>query len=161
MPDTKIEDHPLLTKLGLSGATNATSLTGYVGPSGNADTVRLYSSLENLSESVEVLRKDILHSASTPDTVLPYGGTIIWLRKDSQVTFHRSQHTAVFQPADNLQAPAAGDPLVVSRGRLNIRVRGGFSSEVCQSRCQVCQSRCGVCHSGGTVQFANRFENSR
>jgi hypothetical protein len=153
MSDTRIEDHPLLTKLGIAGATNATSITGYVGPSGNPDTVRLYSSLENLLDSIEVLRKDILHSASTPDTVLPYGGTIIWLKKDSQVTFHRSEQTAAVSPDDN--------SLMINRGRLNIRVRGGFSSEVCQSRCKVCQSRCGVCHSGGTVQFANRLENSR
>ena len=153
MSDTKIQEHPLLTKLGTTGATNATSLRGYVGPSSNEETVRLYSSLEDLSESVDVLRKDILHSAPTPDSVLPYGGTIIWLSKDAQVTFHRSAKTAV----SPLVEP---QPFEVNRGRLNIRVRGGLRSDVCTSRCQVCTSRCAVCHSGG-IAFLNRFENAR
>ena len=143
MSDNNLQVHPLLMKLGIEGATNTTSLLGYVGPSTNEGHVRLYSSLEDLSNSVEIRREDILHSSPTPDSVLPYGGTIIWLRKDAQVTYQRTEKTVV-------SAPVETNPFEVNRGRLRIRVQGGLRSAKCASYCfggcKPCHSGCTPCH---------------
>jgi hypothetical protein len=148
MSDAKIPEHPLLAKLGVSGATNVTSLRGYVGPATTDAHVRLYASLDDPSESVEFAHNDVLHYAATPDTVLPFGGTIVWLKKDAEVTFHRAERSAAVKADPNA--------LEVNRGRLRIQVRGGgLRSDVCQSRCQVCTSRCQVCTSRCRATIGN------
>jgi hypothetical protein len=143
LQENNLQVHPLLKKLGVEGAANAISLTGYVGPASHDGNLRLYSSLEDLSNSVEVRREDVLHSAPTPESVLPYGGTIIWLKKDAQVTYHRTEKTVV-------SAPVETNALEVKQGRLRIRLRGGLRRADCASYCfggcKPCHSGCTPCH---------------
>jgi hypothetical protein len=139
---SKIPEHPLLSYLKEGNASNVVTVKGYVGPSSSPDHIRLYADLADLSESVDIARSDILYFAEAPDTVLPLGGTVIWLKKEARIVV-RSVETAAL-------TPKLDEGVELSRGRLRIRVRGGLSQSVCQSRCQVCTSRCKVCTSGRT-----------
>ncbi|MCU6498250.1 hypothetical protein LPN04_10645 [Rugamonas sp. A1-17] len=139
---SKIPEHPLLSYLKEHNASNVASVKGYVGPSTRDGYVRMYADLADLSDAVDIPRNDILYFAEAPDSVLPLGGTIVWLKKDAQVVVSKVETSAL--------KPRAEEALELSRGRLRILVRGGLRSDVCQSRCQVCQSRCQVCQSRGS-----------
>lgn len=159
MADKTIPEHPLVSKL-VAGSANAMCLRGYVGPSSEGH-VRLYPGLDDLSESVEIARADIVHTAEAADSSPP-GATSIWVKRDAEVTYYRIE--TVRTPAQALprrftqaETLPASELVEVNRGRLKILVRGGglraddvcqSRCQVCTSRCQVCQSRCGVCHSG-------------
>jgi hypothetical protein len=146
-----IPEHPLLKKL--AGSTDVTTLRGYVGAGKNDASIRIYTSLDDLSESVEVNKADVLHYASTPETVQPFGSTTIWIKREAQTTYKldRVDKTATVKE--------------IRAGRLQIVVPGGgLRQNVCQSVCGVCQSVCGVCQSVCSAQFgradlANRLRN--
>ncbi len=131
-----IPTHPLLQRLVSERATNVTTLRGYVGPSDVQGRVRLYASLHDLSESIEIDRDDVLHYADTPERIQPFGSLTLWVRRDAQVVYKvdRVEKTATVKE--------------IRAGRLKIVVPGpGTRQEVCQSVCGVCQSVCTVCQS--------------
>ena len=134
MAKIKIPEHPLLKKLVTAKSTDVTALQGYVGPSSTAGCVRIYATLDNLEESVEVAESDILHYEKTPEGVLPHGAVTVWIKGDADV-------------AVKLDRVAGAGRVELNRGRLRIRVPGGGQMQVCQSVCGVCQSVCGVCQS--------------
>jgi hypothetical protein len=128
--------HPLFTRLDSASATTFTTLRGYVGPSLTKECIRLYKSLDGPSESVEIPQADIIHFAEMPEFILPYGGMIVWIKKDAEV--------AVYRGATVAGVKADRELAEVNQGRLQIRVRRGLVSDDCQSTCAVCQSRCCV-----------------
>jgi hypothetical protein len=134
MAKVKIPEHPLLKKLVTEKKTDVTALQGYVGPSSTPGCIRVYATLDNLEESVEVAEADVLHYEKTPEGVLPHGAVTVWIKGDADVSV-------------KLDRVADVGRVELRRGRLRIRVPGGGQMQVCQSVCGVCQSVCGVCQS--------------
>ncbi len=50
--------------------------------------MRLYPSLGDLSFSIEINKSDIVASAAAPESLLPHGGTVIWVKPDAEVVCH-------------------------------------------------------------------------
>jgi|SRR5215216_3152751 len=146
-----IPQHPLLQKL--QGSTAVTTLRGYIGAGKDEGSVRIYATLDDLSESVEVKKDDVLHYEATPESIQPFGSTTIWIKQDAQTTLKLDRVQNVSKIKE------------VRAGRLKIAVPGGrFTQTVCQSVCGVCQSVCTVCQSVcsakfGLSAFANRLQN--
>lgn len=140
--------HPLLAHLNEQEIANVASLKGYVGPSPKNGYIRLYADLDNLADSADILRSDVLFFSEAPESVLPLNGMVLWIKKDAQVVVNKVETTKVTTKVD-------ADGVEISRGRLKIFVRGGLRSSVCQSRCNVCQSRCNVCQSRCKAAFDN------
>jgi hypothetical protein len=146
-----LPENPLLARLLVAvGATSAITLRGYVVPSRADGYVILYPRLDTLSESHEVARADILFFTEVPESVMPFGGMMIWVKTDAQI-IHRQGDTA-----------ERADLAEVRKGRLRIlmplRRRLGevvdcrsLPPPPCQSRCTPppCQSRCNACQAGG------------
>jgi hypothetical protein len=130
MAGDKITEHPILAKLTAGGADNAMSLSGYIGTSLQDGHVKLYPTLDDLSESVEIARADILHAADDPKAA--QGGTTVWVKKDAPVTYHRTESVKTsaqqlpitFSPggARAGAARAINDAVDVARGRLRMQV---------------------------------------
>lgn len=118
---------PLLAHLAEPQGGDALPLRGYVGPSPDDTRVFLYSSLDDLSVSIEVARADVVHSVDAPPGLLP-GGTILWVRKDAKITHRRTE------------------TVEIHKGRLRIRLgvptlRRPYPKP-CQSQCFQCYSQC-------------------
>ncbi|ANI39402.1 hypothetical protein [Mycolicibacterium vaccae] len=161
-PKHKIEVNPLLSRL-LSHGVEAGVLRGYVGPAKKPGTVRLYPTLGFLHLYYEIDEDDIVDTAPAPETVLPHGGTILWVRNDADVVIHgdtvltvpvrtlKSRQHAVPVPPAESAGPDAGRAVNVVRGRL--RMSFPASTTVAEN-CTVCAScapcsSCGVCTTGG------------
>ena len=146
-----IPQHPLLQKL--QGSTAVTTLRGYIGAGKDEGSIRIYATLDDLSESVEVKKEDVLHHESTPESIQPFGSTTIWIKQDAQTTYKLNRVENVSKIKE------------VRAGRLKIAVPGGrVTQTVCQSVCTVCQSVCGVCQSVCSARFGlsglgNRLQN--
>jgi hypothetical protein len=140
-PNANIPENPLLAKLLVTdGATNAITFRGYVSQSTAEGYVSLYPSLDDLSESLEIAQADILHFSEVPESVMPHGAMIVWVKQDAQITRHRSE------------IAKRSDLGEVRAGRLRIRVPK-FSTELrkicasyCFGGCKPCQSGCTPCH---------------
>ena len=106
----------------------------------------MYPRLDDLSESHEVARADILYFTEVPESVMPFGGMMIWVKMDAQI-IHRQG-----------QAASGTDLAEVRRGRLRILMplrRRLTDAPDCHSYpnppgCKTCQSHCYQCMSGGT-----------
>ncbi len=139
---TKIPEHPLLATLLGEGAGNTKSFLGYIGPT-KEGRVRLYLNLNDLSESVEIQSDDIIHFTTAPESIMPYGGTVVWVKKSAEITYHRVEEVGDEPKAD------LGE---VRKGRLRIKMRSQPKSDSCvshpcSSRCRPCSSRCMACRS--------------
>jgi hypothetical protein len=93
--------HPLIAKLTEGDAEPQVlqvkapvKLSGYIGPASQSGMVRLYSTLSGLSHYVEFPKAAVVHTASTPETVLPDGAMTVWIRKDTPVRLTREYTTA-------------------------------------------------------------------
>jgi hypothetical protein len=141
---------------------DASVLRGYVGPSKNNGTVRLYPTLGFLHLYYEINEDDIVDTAPAPTTVLPHNGTIVWVRSDAEVVIHGD--TVVTVPVRTLKrsraavdeaAPSsdAAKYVDVVRGRLRMTVPAvARGDDVCAS-CDPCSSCSGICQSGPAVQL--------
>lgn len=140
-PRIDIPEHPLLKKLG--GSTDVKTLRGYIGAGKDEGSIRIYAALDDLSESVEVKKEDVLHYEATPEAVQPFGSTTVWIRPSAQTIYNVSRVENIDRVKD------------IRAGRLKITVGGGGRMQsVCQSVCGVCQSVCGVCQSVCSARLA-------
>ena len=105
-PVTTPPENPVLAKLVAAGAANAIPLRGYVGPSTTRGRVSLYPSLDDLSNSVEIASSDILHFEAAPESLLPYGGVIVWLKKDAEIPRRRVETVRAVPRADRVEVRA-------------------------------------------------------
>jgi len=135
-----LPEHPLLTKAAAQGAASLTALAGYIGPSTRDGYVRVYPTLDDLTQFVEVARSDIDHAMEEPESELPHGAVKVWLKSDAEIEIHRVETAGTKAAVDS-------GKLEVARGRLRITIGEGLRANVCQSRCTVCTSRCQVCQS--------------
>ncbi|NUS56014.1 MAG: hypothetical protein HOV66_14335 [Streptomycetaceae bacterium] len=153
---SEFEVNPLLARL-LSHGGEPCVFRGYVGPSDNEDTIRLYPSLGRLNFSVEIRVSDIVETAPAPKAALPHDGTVVWVRNDADVVFHGDTVTVVpvrtlrGRGADATGPAESAKHVDVVRGRLRMSVP---ESELPRSDCDVCASCRGcasctsVCQSG-------------
>jgi len=166
-PKTSASDigiHPLLSRL-LSHGTAPCVFRGYVGPSDNEGSIRLYPNLGVLNFSIEIVVKDIVETAPAPRTLLPHDGTILWVRADADVVFHGDTvstvpvrtlcrpRAAIGETSPNLPPSQSAGYVDLGGGRLQISVpaaRGESRDErdVCACPCRGCASCTSVCQSG-------------
>jgi hypothetical protein len=137
-----IPENPLLARLlVVDGAANAITLRGYVGRSTAEGYVNLYPKLDDLSESLEIAQADILHFSEVPESVMPYGAMILWVKKDAQITHRRGKTPERANLDEEVRA-----------GRLRIRVPKisndlrRVCASFCFGGCRPCQSGCTPCH---------------
>jgi hypothetical protein len=160
-------ENPLLRSLTARGEVpNAVTFLGYVGASANEGVITLYPTLNDLSFGVEIAESDILQSTEAAETELPYGGMILWVRTDAEVTVRsvrkvRAGRLGGIGPARariaGPQVKGAAAPAEksseVRKGRLLIRMpnAGVMRQDDCFSRCDCstcnCSSSCD-CSSG-------------
>jgi hypothetical protein len=153
--DLKLPVHPLLARLVGDQAGDSIALRGYVGPPTAGGHVTLYPRLDDLSESFEFAREDVLAFEKAPESMLPNGGTIVWVKKNAEVILHRAH--SVKTEAQNLVG--------FRTGRLTIwrpfnPLRGEAACDVCTSNCGInCRSECETCDKGnrGRRRWMVRF----
>lgn len=143
--DDDLRAHPLLSRL-LEVGANVRAFRGYVGPDKDNGRVRLYPSLGDLSFSIEIDKSDIVASAAAPESLLPHGGTVIWVKPDAEVVCHgdRINTVAARRPRqasalDETQT-AAGRLVEVQTGRLNIQLRPRVMSTCASCSCSSCET---------------------
>ena len=137
----KIPENPLVQKLTVEGGQEAITFCGYIGPSSDEGLINLYRSLENLADSIEIARQDILHFEDVPETVLLFGAKMIWVKKDAKITFRRVE-TAEMARAVHA---APKDVTEVRKGRLRMLMRSQGREADCYTPCKMCASECTTC----------------
>jgi len=86
--------HPMLETLADDVQPgDAVRLQGYVGPTKNERTLRLYASFDDLSEYIDVPRDAVLRSTDAPESVAPNRGVYVWVNPDAQLVYTRT-HSA-------------------------------------------------------------------
>ena len=88
--------HPLIAKLtegsaepGAPSPQAPFKLSGYIGPASQSGMVRLYSTLRDLSHYLEFPNEAVVHTAQTPESLLPDGATSLWIKADTPVRWIR------------------------------------------------------------------------
>ena len=144
--DHHLGAHPLLNRL-LEAGPNVRAFRGYVGPEKDSKRVRLYPSLGDLGFCIEINKGDIVASAAAPETLLPHGGTVIWVKPDAEVVCHGDRINTVAARASRQAGAAAvhetqkaGALVEVQRGRLNIRLRARVMSTCASCSCSSCET---------------------
>ena len=146
--ESRFEPHPILSRLlEQSEGAGARAFRGYIGPSKAEGGVWLYPSLGDLSFSIEIREADILDTADAPETLLPHGGTIVWVRTDAEVVFHGREVTTVAVRSIGLGprqeaidvARTSGAFVDVQQGRLRLRVRSRVMDTCASCSCSSCE----------------------
>jgi hypothetical protein len=152
-----LEENALLRNLVTDGEVpDAVTFLGYIGRSANEGVITLYPTLNDLSFGVEIAESDILHSTQASESELPYGGMVLWVRKDAEVTVRSVRkvqagrlggagpvRTRLTGPQVKGTVPAEA-PSEVRKGRLVIRtpVRKMMRDDDCVSRCDCSTCNC-------------------
>jgi len=84
-----LKEHELSKKLAKS-AGGAMRIKGYVGSSDSPDTVCLYLNLD-FNDCVYIKKSDILDVEEAPESELEFGGTYIFVKKDSEINQVRTE----------------------------------------------------------------------
>ncbi|TDY16777.1 hypothetical protein B0G81_7887 [Paraburkholderia sp. BL6665CI2N2] len=149
--DNQLKAHPLLSRL-LDAGVNVRAFRGYIGPDDGSGRVRLFPSLGDLAFFIEVDKNDIVAAADAPESLLPHGGTVIWVKPDAEVVCHgdrvnviaarRRRDSGAFVSAANLSEPqtAASRLVEVRAGRLDIRLRPRVMSSCASCSCSSCET---------------------
>ena len=85
-----LRQNELLVELLAKNAEDAIVYKGYIGPDKGEEHILLYPDIADLSKCFEIKISDIITHAEAPKSILPFGGVILWLKKDSEVI---SRHT--------------------------------------------------------------------
>jgi hypothetical protein len=130
----KLTAHPTVEKLvgDNSGFSSGMTVRGYVGPSMSEDRVTVFPTLDDLSQSFELARADVLAVDDAPDSQLPNGGKVIWVKSDAVITRRNTK--------------TAQQYVQMHKGRLSITMlRRLGDGDVCMTfDCQTCTSNCGI-----------------
>ena len=163
----ELASHPVLAKLVAAPDANEAGdiikLQGYIGPGSDADHLRLYPSLDDFSESVEIARADVLDHADAPKSSFPHGGTSVWLKKGANVVYNRTQQVktyaeflggAISRAHLSAQQNTPMTALVVGAPDTHVQACNptntcGYTCATCSTRCE--QDTCGTCHTCQTL----------
>jgi hypothetical protein len=148
--DQHLRAHPLLSKL-LEHGPDTRSFRGYVAPTNDERRVTLYPSLGDLTFSLEFDADDIVASAAAPESVLPHGGTVIWVKSGAEVTcrgdqintvaarqHRRTDRVAPVKVGADNAGSAAGRLVEVKTGRLTVSLRPRVASSCASCSCASC-----------------------
>jgi hypothetical protein len=130
-----IRINPLLAKIAGDGPSAVRSFTGYVGPSARSDCITVYSSIKDLQRSIEINVADIVHIEEIPETIVPFGAHVVWVKTDAEVAVRR---IAAGMPARGVTSRNFVESRV---GRLRIRKLDKQVRRECTSNCD-CSSTC-------------------
>jgi len=136
----KFQEHPMLKKLLAAGAADSMTYWGYVGPSTASGRISFYPSLNNLSVSLEISIDDIIHVEDVPETILPFGAKVIWIKKDASIGRR-------FEVEGSWSAAVRNDLVEVKKGRLVMQAPAQLRGADCSSPCSTCHTDCSVCQS--------------
>jgi hypothetical protein len=84
----------LLDRSGGGPLARTVQLTGYLGAAADG-RVRLYASLEDTTQYVELTAAQVLHSEPVPIDVLPGGAMRLWVDRETEVLSVRSESATV------------------------------------------------------------------
>jgi hypothetical protein len=123
-----------------SGLSNAMMLRGYIGPSTSGDRITVFPTLDDLSQSFELARADVLAFIEAPEALLPNGGKVIWVRSDAVITQRNTKTAQQF--------------VQMRKGRLSITMlRRLGENDVCLSRFDDCAPCAGCGECGGMPPY--------
>jgi len=74
--------------LTIDNANGSVAFMGYVGLDPDNAHISLYQDIFDLSKRLEIKKSDIIYFTSVPQSVLPFGGIILWVPKTSVIKFH-------------------------------------------------------------------------
>jgi hypothetical protein len=145
-------ENPLISTILAKGGAAATVLWGYIGPSSREGFITVHPSLRNLSVTMEIAERDIIHVADIPESIFPFDAKAIWIRNEAHIA-HRVQEGAdsvrthrvedsVGSVSDVSTTPGTVE---LTRGRLRMRMTDLRRASDCHSPCATCHSPCGVC----------------
>ncbi len=111
--------NPIITKLRETPGASPAQFTGWVG-SGAADgRTRLHLDVGSLSYYLEFDNADVLHWADVPETVMPLGAKMAWVRGDARVRVIRSVGAKAIQVSRFLQSSGQASGSDAVRGFLS------------------------------------------
>jgi hypothetical protein len=122
MKKSDLPQNQLLGSLLANNAEDTIAHQGYIAYNGTEDSILLYPSIYNLSKSFEIKVADILYSAPAPESVLPFGGVILWLKKDSEIIARHALQEGEDHVSSNEIEPADEKSVNINADRLNISV---------------------------------------
>jgi hypothetical protein len=149
---TSTAENPIIREILAKGGARATVLWGYIGPSTREGFITLHPSLRNLSVTMEIAERDIIHVADIPESIFPFDAKAIWIRNDAQIS-HRVEESSnlvrshrVEDSVGTVSDPSTGPGVVeVTRGRLRMRMTDLRRGSDCHSPCATCHCPCSVC----------------
>lgn len=147
-------ENALISKILANGGATATVLWGYIGPSSREGFITVHPSLRNLSVTIEIAERDVIHVADIPESIFPFGAKAIWIRNEAPIS-HRVEETAdsvrshrVEESAGSISDADTRPGMVdVTKGRLQMRVTDWRLASDCVSPCSTCRCPCSVCKS--------------
>jgi hypothetical protein len=95
----RFKEHPIIERLRAEPGKEAEQtvrLMGYVGRSGKEGSIRLYPTLDDLSQYIEIREEDVLHSEDVPDTIMEHGASSLWVKASAEL-LHRQTQTQTVQ----------------------------------------------------------------
>ena len=128
MADSRFPTHSIVEKL---GDALAIKLMGYFGSTIDG-VVKVYLSLDDLSEYYEIREGDILHVEEAPSDELPYGGSAIWVKPDARVERCVRQRTST--EARFLSGEIAARMTKGARRNLQLATSSGPRARHCRLR---------------------------
>lgn len=87
---TEVPKNVILTELlKINNAKGSVAFMGYIGPEpdGKPEYISLYQDIFDLSSWLEINKHDIIYFTEVPESVLPFGGIILWVPKSSIIKF--------------------------------------------------------------------------
>jgi hypothetical protein len=145
----ELQENQLLSKLTRAGVSESRTFWGYVGPSRRDGWVTLHTSLQNLADTIEIAREDIVHVEDVPESVLLFGAKVVWVRKDANVNRTRVTSAAAVgrqrPSAVGGADPGSGDTVEVKEGRLRMQMKARADEPDCYSPCATCHDCSSVC----------------
>jgi hypothetical protein len=87
---TEIPQNVILTELlKIKNAKGSVAFMGYIGPDPDdkPEYISLYQDIFDLSKWLEIKKDDIIYFTKVPESVLPFGGIILWVSKSSIIKF--------------------------------------------------------------------------
>lgn len=116
----KLPQNELLAELLAKNADDAVVFKGYIGPDRGKDRILLYENLIDLSKCFEIKISDILHHTEAPKSILPFGGVILWLKKDSEVISRETVGKSESITTNNSFRSTKDEVIEIRAGRLQI-----------------------------------------
>jgi hypothetical protein len=114
--------HPAIAKLKGKADGPLVRFAGYVGESDREGKIRLYLTLSDLSQYLEIEERAIVRTAEAPESLLPEKGLFLWVRANSPVYAVRARE----MEASVIAAAIVRNRRRFSNTRVEQRMPGAF-----------------------------------